>query len=230
MTVAGAIQVRDVVVDHQTAYGMVRSLVCPDLEVAPRSSVAVVGPSGCGKSTLLGLLAGLAVPTSGDVRIGSVLLSSCPDHGRATFRRQRLGMVHQADNLLPHLTVEENVGLALAIADVGKRSARADRVSAVLERLGLGALGGRLPDHLSGGQRQRAAVARAIIHRPAIILADEPTGSLDPVAAQGVMDLLLDVHGDLGATLVVVTHDLGMAAQLGRTVHLRAPARTAGGG
>lgn len=216
------------VVDHRTDRGLIQALACAAVAVKGGTSMAVMGPSGCGKSTLLGLLAGLALPTRGTVSIGTETITSLSERARVTFRRRALGMVYQADNLLPHLTVEENVGLQLAICrrDTGA-AYRADPV-AVLGRLGLGPLARRLPDQLSGGQRQRVAVARAIIHRPAVILADEPTGALDAASSRIVITMLLDVQREIGATLVLVTHDPEIASHLDRVVHLARPALPSG--
>ena len=132
-------------------------------------------------------------------------------------------MVYQADNLLPHLTVEENTGLQLAIRDGQAGPGSRAQVAQVLDRLGIGNLASRLPDQLSGGQRQRAAVARAMIHRPSVVLADEPTGALDAVTGHAVIKLLVEVQRELGATLVVVTHDPQIAAHLDRVVELLPP-------
>lgn len=208
-----SISVHDVVVDH----GSVRALSCPSFSISAGESVAVMGPSGCGKSTLLGLLAGLAVPTSGTVSVGDVCVSSLSSRERGRFRRKHLGMVYQADNLLPYLTVEENVGLQLGISGTGSSVD-----PSLLGRLGLASLSERLPDQLSGGQRQRTAVARAIVHRPDVLLADEPTGALDDEAAGKVIELLIDVQRGAGATLVLVTHDPAIAAFAERTVYLDA--------
>lgn len=215
------VRVRDVVVDHAAhTAGTIRALSCPALDVAAGTSLAVMGPSGCGKSTLLGLLAGLAVPTQGSVRIGPETISSMSERERVRFRRHALGMVYQADNLLPHLTVEENLGLQVSIC---RGDAAADGrfdPAALLTRLGLGALARRFPDQLSGGQRQRVAVARAVVHRPGVILADEPTGALDDANAAVVVELLVDVQRELGATLVLVTHDPKLGSHLDRVVQL----------
>jgi ABC-type lipoprotein export system ATPase subunit len=216
----------DLVVDHRTATGPVRALECAHLAVDGGSSLAVMGPSGCGKSTLLGLLAGLALPTRGSVTIGARTISALGERDRVAFRRWALGMVYQADNLLPHLTIEENVGLQLSICRRDTMPERRADPGAVLNRLGLGELAERFPDQLSGGQRQRAAVARAIIHRPAVILADEPTGALDAASAQAVIALLVEVQREIGATLILVTHDPAIAAHLERTVHLARPSPT----
>ena len=220
----GSILAEHVVVDHDTVAGPVRALECERLQIAAGESVAVMGPSGCGKSTLLGVLAGLATPTHGSVTVGGETVSSMSARDRGRFRRRSLGMVYQSDNLLPHLTVEENVGLQLAICRRELRHREADAARSdpgqVLDRLGLAGLAGRLPDQLSGGQRQRAAVARAVINAPAVLLADEPTGALDGASAQSVIELLMDVHRRLGATLVLVTHDPQIAGRLDRIVHL----------
>lgn len=214
----------ELVVDHSTANGTVRALAHGGLAVDGGTSVAIMGPSGCGKSTLLGLLAGLALPTSGLVTVGGTGVSELSERDRVRFRRRSVGMVYQSDNLLPHLTVEENVGLSLAIGRRGGVAHAAEPAGALLDRLGLAELAARLPDQLSGGQRQRVAVARAVIHRPAIILADEPTGSLDADNARRVIDLLVEVHAHIDATLVIVTHDPAVADRADRIEHLDRPA------
>lgn len=213
-----SVTARDLVVAYRTPRGTVQALRHARLEVGVGESVAIMGPSGCGKSTLLGLLAGLATPDSGTVTIGDTVISSLPEKARIRFRRENLGMVYQEDNLMPHLTVEENVGLQLAIARPDGDSDH--EVSALLARLGLAALSTRLPDQLSGGQRQRVAVARAVIHRPAVILADEPTGSLDRASAELTIDTLIDSQREIGATLVLVTHDPRIAGRADRIVTL----------
>jgi putative ABC transport system ATP-binding protein len=212
-----SIQVESVVVRHTAAHGPIAALDGVSFTVDAGSSVAVVGPSGCGKSTLLGVLGGLALPTAGTVRIGGEEISALPERRCAEFRRAHVGFVYQADNLLPFLTVVENVGLQLAL---DAPAAGADRSLELLDRLGLAEEAHRLPDHLSGGQRQCAAVARAVVHRPEVILADEPTGALDAANAAGVIDLLLDVQRGIGATLVMVTHDEGAAGRMDRRIGL----------
>lgn len=214
-----AVRVDDLVVEHPTASGPLRALDGLDLTVEAGTLVGVVGPSGCGKSTLLGVLAGLATPTSGTVTIGSTEITALSEPARVAFRKGAIGVVYQADNLLPFLSVTENVRLQLALC--GDDDDPEWRTHEVLERLGLGALGDRLPDELSGGQRQRAAVARAIVHRPALILADEPTGALDEANAAAVIRLLTDAHRTLGATVVLVTHDPSIAQSMQRVVTLR---------
>jgi putative ABC transport system ATP-binding protein len=218
MSMDASITVDSVIVEHQTSSGPVRALDGVSFTVGSGSSVAITGPSGGGKSTLLGVIGGLARPTSGSVRIGAAQISDLPEGDRSDFRRTHIGFVYQADNLLPFLTLIENVGLQLALN--GEKSG-AGKSLAVLADLGLASLAYRLPDHLSGGQRQRASVARAIVHQPKIILADEPTGALDTANAVGVIDLLLGMQREIGATLIMVTHDRDAAGRLDRQIHLR---------
>jgi ABC-type lipoprotein export system ATPase subunit len=218
VSIDASITMDSVIVEHQTASGPVRALNGVSLTVDAGSSVAITGPSGGGKSTLLGVIGGLARPTRGSVRIGGAEISELSERDRSDFRRSQIGFIYQADNLLPFLTLLENVGLQLSLN--GKSSGTGTSL-AVLAELGLAGLAYRLPDHLSGGQRQRAAVARAIAHQPKIILADEPTGALDTANAAGVIDLLLAMQREIGATLIMVTHDRDAAKRLSRQVHLR---------
>jgi putative ABC transport system ATP-binding protein len=218
MSIDASIAVESVVVEHQTASGPVRALDSVSFTVDTGSSVAITGPSGGGKSTLLGVVGGLARPTSGTVRIGDSQISELSERDRSDFRRSHIGFVYQADNLLPFLTLLENVGLQLSLNGEPSGTGRS---LAMLANLGLAGLAYRLPDHLSGGQRQRAAVARAIVHQPEIILADEPTGALDAANAVGVIDLLLGMQREIGATLIMVTHDRDAAGRLDRQIHLQ---------
>lgn len=218
MSMDASITVESVMVEHQTASGPVRALDGVSFTVDSGSSVAITGPSGGGKSTLLGVVGGLARPTSGTVRIGDSQISELAERERSDFRRSHIGFVYQADNLLPFLTLLENVGLQLSL---NGESSGTGRSLAMLANLGLAGLAYRLPDHLSGGQRQRAAVARAIVHQPEIILADEPTGALDAANAVGVIDLLLEMQREIGATLIMVTHDRDAASRLDRQIHLQ---------
>ena len=218
MSIDASITLDSVVVEHQTSSGPVRALDGVSFAVDSGSSVAITGPSGGGKSTLLGVIGGLARPTSGTVRIGDSQISELSEGDRSDFRRSHIGFVYQADNLLPFLTLLENVGLQLALNGTSSGTGKS---LAMLANLGLAGLAYRLPDHLSGGQRQRAAVARAIVHQPKIILADEPTGALDTANAAGVIDLLLAMQREIGATLIMVTHDRDAARRLDRQIHLR---------
>ena len=220
MSGASSIKVRSLVVDYVTLAGPLRALDCSELSVEAGASLAIVGPSGCGKSTMLCMLAGLAQPSTGSVDIGGTVMTDLSEAERIAFRKTTIGMVYQADNLLPFLTLAENIRLQLALS--GNTDNAETRTADLLDRLGIGALGDRLPDQLSGGQRQRAAIVRAIVHRPSLILADEPTGALDVANAAGVIDLLLEVQRQLGATLVIVTHDPSIARRMQRTVTLRA--------
>jgi putative ABC transport system ATP-binding protein len=204
------VRVEDVGVQHRTAAGIVHALHGVTLGVPSGTSVAVVGPSGCGKSTLLGLLGGLDLPTTGSVRVGSHVVSALGDRERAAFRRGNVGYVYQNDNLLPFLTVEENLAFQLALNPDG--AADPGHAPRLLARLGLDALARRVPDQLSGGQRQRVAIARAIVHRPRLLLADEPTGALDSRSGEQVMDLLIDLN-QIGQTLLIVTHDPHLATR-----------------
>ena len=218
MSIDASIIVDSIVVEHQTSSGPVRALDGVSFGVISGSSVAITGPSGGGKSTLLGVIGGLAQPTSGTVWIGDAQISELSDGDRSDFRRSHIGFVYQADNLHPFLTLLENVGLQLALDG---QYAGTGRSLAALANLGLAGLAYRLPDQLSGGQRQRAAVARAIVHQPKIILADEPTGALDAANAAGVIDLLLDMQREIGATLIMVTHDRDAALRLDWQLHLQ---------
>jgi ABC-type lipoprotein export system ATPase subunit len=219
-----------IVVDRVTKHyampaGAVRALDGVTLEVAPGASLAITGASGCGKSTLLGLIAGLEAPTSGGVSIGGQEISRLSERLRVRLRRRHVGLVFQSDNLLPFLSALENVALQLALRGAANGY---ERCLALLAELGLADQADKLPDQLSGGERQRVAIARALINRPAVIVADEPTGSLDADNSAAIVDLLLVAQRETSATLVVVTHDPEVAARMDRTVCLR-DGRLAGG-
>jgi putative ABC transport system ATP-binding protein len=192
------------------------------VELAVRSGelVAIVGPSGCGKSTLLHLIAGLATPTSGQLFVDGRELSRMTDAERADLRRRSIGLVFQRFNLLPHLSVEHNIGLAERIAE-GRWRERSDARVELMERLGIAAKAARRPAELSGGEQQRVAIARALVNRPKLLLADEPTGSLDSENAGAVLDLLADLNERYGQTIVMITHDPEAAARCRRTVRMR---------
>jgi putative ABC transport system ATP-binding protein len=215
---AVSISLESVVREYATPAGVVRAINGVTLRLAAGRSLAITGPSGCGKSTLLGLIAGLEPPSAGRVVIGDVEISSMSERERVRLRRHELGLIFQADNLLPFLSAVENVALQLALCGVGDRY---ERCSELLAELGLADHQHKLPDQLSGGQRQRVAVAGALIKEPRVILADEPTGSLDADNSSGVIDLLLDAQRNTGATLVVVTHDAAVAERMDENVRLR---------
>ena len=180
--------------------------------------VALLGESGVGKSTLLNCIAGLDRADSGSVRIAGTDLSTLNDDGCARLRREQLGFVFQAFHVLPHLTVAENVSLPLRLQ--GRPSET--RVATLLAAVGLQGLGERLPAQLSGGQLQRVAIARAVVHAPGLILADEPTGNLDPVTARLVLDVLRAEVQDTGAACLLVTHSEAAAARADRVLRLTA--------
>jgi putative ABC transport system ATP-binding protein len=181
------------------------------LEVAPGTLVAVLGESGVGKSTLLNLVAGLDRPDAGRIIVADRDLATMSDDELTVFRRKHIGFVFQAFHVLPYLTVAQNVALPLALLEVGD-SAAAERVSAMLGAVGLADRASSLPRELSGGELQRTAIARALVHRPDIVLADEPTGNLDPTTAAGIIDLLRERIHDAGATGILVTHSRAAAA------------------
>jgi putative ABC transport system ATP-binding protein len=186
------------------------------MDVAPGEFVAIIGESGVGKSTMLNCLAGLDTISQGSVTVRGTDITRLDDHAQAMFRRQHLGFVFQAFHVLPHLDVMSNVGLPLMLLcqpDDG-------RVSEALAAVGLADLGRRLPQQLSGGQLQRVAIARALIHRPALILADEPTGNLDPDTADKVMKVLAHQARSHGTACVMVTHSLSAARQADRVLCL----------
>ena len=188
-----------------------------DLEVTPGEAVAVVGASGSGKSTLLALLAGLDTPTSGAVMLDGVDLFSLDEDRRAELRGRMLGFVFQSFQLLPALTALENVMLPLELAD---RADAEDLARQMLVRVGLGERLNHYPKHLSGGEQQRVALARAFVVRPKLLLADEPTGSLDAESGAAVIALLFELNREYSTTLVLVTHDEALAARCARMVRL----------
>ncbi|WP_397409276.1 ABC transporter ATP-binding protein [Polaromonas sp.] len=186
------------------------------LQVAPGEFVAIVGESGVGKSTLLNCMAGLDSWNAGSVALDGTDLGALDDDQRALLRREKVGFVFQAFHVLPHLDVAQNVALPLLL--LGQHDPA--RVQAMLAAVGLAGLGGRLPQQLSGGQLQRVAIARALIHQPRLLLADEPTGNLDPTTAARVMDALVAQTREHGAALVLVTHSETAAARADRVLHL----------
>ena len=188
-------------------------------QIAAGETVAIVGASGSGKSTLLGLLAGLDVPSAGPVRLKGTDIVALDEDARARLRATSLGFVFQSFQLLPHLTALENVMLPLEL--VGQSDA-ATRARKLLEEVGLAARLHHYPRTLSGGEQQRVALARAYVTEPALLLADEPTGSLDAATGQAVIDLLFRLNREHGTTLLLVTHDLDIAARCARRLHLAA--------
>jgi len=199
------------------ADGKVRALDGVDLDVRKGEFVAITGPSGCGKSTLLNLLAALDVATSGTIRVGSYDLQHLRNSNQ--YRRQEVGLVFQFHNLLPRLSAVRNIEIAM----MGSHRPRANRSAQALELLddvGLSGLSDRRPPQLSGGERQRVAVARALANDPAVLFADEPTGSLDSNSVAMVLGLFEGLRSERGLTIVLVTHDDAVAAAADRTIHM----------
>jgi putative ABC transport system ATP-binding protein len=204
------------------SYGDLTVFEQVDLTVARGEFVAIVGESGVGKSTLLNCMAGLDTWSAGRVLFDGVDIGTLSDTARALLRRQHVGFVFQAFHVLPHLDVAQNVGLPLLLLGQHNKPQTDARVQAMLEAVGLQGLGGRLPQQLSGGQLQRVAIARALVHGPSLLLADEPTGNLDPQTAALVMDALVAQTRSHGASLVLVTHSQAAAARADRTLLLSA--------
>jgi lipoprotein-releasing system ATP-binding protein len=195
-----------------TAAETLRVLQGLDLSVEPGSRVAIMGASGSGKSTLLSILGGLDLPTAGRARVGGWELSSLPERRLAEFRSQAVGFVFQFHYLLKDFTALENAAMPAYMRGVPKKRAY-ERAASLLGDMGLGNRFDHFPSQLSGGERQRAAIARALVNSPAIVLADEPTGNLDAASSLNVREVLFGLSSRYGTTLVVVTHDQGLASQ-----------------
>jgi putative ABC transport system ATP-binding protein len=191
-----------------------------DLHIAKGDVVSIVGPSGSGKSTLLNLIGGLDRPTSGEIRIEGQALSSLPDDELTRIRRDKIGFIFQFFNLLPTLNCLENVSLPLHLRNWPRKRIES-RARELLDLVQLGHRLEHLPDELSGGERQRVAIARALSVYPPILLADEPTGNLDTRTGEEILKLIQDLHSRLGATVLIVTHDMGVAEQCARSIKLR---------
>src|SRR6266704_5336106 len=198
--------------------GAVNVLTDVSLEVPRGQFLAVAGPSGSGKSTLLGLVAGLDQPTAGRITVAGVEITRLGEDALARFRRDTIGYVFQSYHLIPTLTALENVAVPLELA--GEPHAL-DRAGALLAEVGLAGRARHYPVQLSGGEQQRVAVARAVCRRPRLLLADEPTGNLDSATGKQIIELLVDLHRNLGSTLVLVTHDPALASLADRVITLR---------
>ena len=187
-------------------------------EIPAKQTVAIVGPSGSGKSTLLGLMAGLDRPTTGSIQLDGTDITNMGESQMARFRREKVGYIFQSFHLIPTLTAIENVAVPLELSGVSRAD---DRAAELLAVVGLSDRMGHYPVQLSGGEQQRVAVARAFACRPPILLADEPTGNLDSSTGAHIIQLLLSLHRDYGTTLVLVTHDAGLASSMQRVLSLR---------
>ena len=208
------------------ATGVLTILHDISFDLAERESVAIVGASGSGKSTLLSILAGLDVPSSGTVTVAGTELFSLDEDARAALRARQMGFVFQSFQLLSHLTALENVMLPLEL--MGRHDAR-QAATEMLQRVGLGERLGHYPRVLSGGEQQRVALARAFVVKPAVLLADEPTGSLDFATGEKVMELMFAMNREAGTTLVLVTHDREIASRCDRPLRIEAGRLVAGG-
>ncbi len=213
------LETREVLKSYSNAGQIIQAVDHVSFAVRPGEFVALVGPSGSGKTTLLALLAGLLQPTSGEVQIGGQQLSKLNDAQRTRFRAQKIGFVFQASNLVPYLTAQENVELMLKLNGTLTRE-RAARVRELLARLGLETRLKNLPAQMSGGQQQRVAIARALAHQPDVVLADEPTASLDTERAFQVVQTLGDLIHEQQRAGIMVTHDLRMCRWVDRIVRM----------
>lgn len=207
-------------VDVRYSFGKTVALANASATVAPGERVALVGPSGSGKTTFLYCLAGLLRPAGGQVMFNGKELTKLSDEERSELRLRSFGFVFQFAELVPELTIRENIALPLDLAGI-RRAERIERVSALLARLGLTAEADRRPAQVSGGQAQRAAVARAVVHKPSVVFADEPTGSLDTANGEAVINLLFGLAEEQGSAVVLVTHDPKVAGRADRVLELR---------
>src|SRR3984893_5346995 len=213
------VEVRGVHRSYGKGATTVHAVAGVDLDVAEGEVLALMGPSGCGKSTLLHLIGGLDRPDQGTVRVAGQQWGSVSGRALAELRRATCGFVFQNLMLLPTATAYENIEVPLVLAGV-KPAERAERVTELLDQVGLAAQAADLPDQLSGGQQQRVGIARALVHRPALVLADEPTGSLDSATAQIITELLVNAAKDQGTAVVLVTHDPAVGIHADRIVRL----------
>ncbi|MEX1167317.1 MAG: ABC transporter ATP-binding protein [Hydrogenophaga sp.] len=217
MNPSAFIETHQLCMSYPLAQGRVDVLRDVSIRIEAGTRVAIAGPSGSGKTSLLLLLSGLERPSAGRVMVDGVDLGALDADGLADMRRDKVGIVFQSFHLLSSLNALDNVALPLQMA--GSRNAK-EAAKRMLERVGLGARLDHRPSQLSGGEQQRVAIARALVHRPRLLLADEPTGNLDDTTAQSVRELLFELNRETGTTLVLVTHDLDFAAQCDRVLRL----------
>jgi putative ABC transport system ATP-binding protein len=205
---------------YDGAGAKVTALTNVSLAIAPGEFAALMGPSGCGKSTLLHLVAGVDLPTSGEVRVDGCALARLSDRALSQFRRDRVGIVYQFYNLLPTMSAWENVALPALLAGLPARAVR-ERAEEVLRQVGMLHRKNHWPHELSGGEMQRTAIGRALVNGPPVLLADEPTGNLDSKAGREVLELLAHLNSERGATILLATHSQEAAAFARRIIHLR---------
>ena len=222
------IQAENVSRQYRLGESLIAAVDGVSLEIRAGEFVALLGSSGSGKSTLLNLLAGLDRPTAGAIHVRGKNLAAMDAVELARYRRDTVGMVFQSFNLLPRMTLEENVELPLRLAEV-ERGERAARVGEALERVRLGARRAHRPSELSGGEQQRGALARALVNRPAILFADEPTGNLDSVNGEQILTLLREIQGSLGMTIVMVTHERPLAERFANRIVVLSDGRLVSG-
>lgn len=196
----------------------VRALDHASLHIKPHEFVSIIGPSGSGKSTLMNIIGCLDTADAGEYLLDGIPIENYAENELAAIRNKKIGFVFQSFNLIPKLTAEENVELPLIYQKLGKAE-RQQRVAQALERVGLSKRAKHLPTEMSGGQQQRAAIARALVTRPSLILADEPTGNLDSKTSQEIMDIFHQLHSQ-GNTIVLITHDEQVARQAQRSIHI----------
>lgn len=216
-----AVRARQLIKIYRNGTQVLRALDGVDLEIEEGEHIALIGRSGSGKSTLLNLLAGIDVPDQGEITIGKQAMSAMGERQRTLLRRRCIGFVYQAFNLIPTLTVGENVALPLELNDFNGTAA-SEQARMILEQVDLADRFAAFPDQLSGGEQQRVAIARALVHRPQLILADEPTGNLDAQTGRQVLDLLHGLSAERRHGLLVVTHSRAVADRAHRVVALEA--------
>ena len=214
------ITLKDVTRDYTSGQGTVHALDHVSLRIERHEFVAISGPSGCGKSTLIHLLAGLDRPTSGEIFVDGLALHSADDAALTQFRRRHVGLVFQFFNLLPTMNVRENVSLPLLLQGLAPAESERD-ADELIELVGLKERENHFVHQLSGGEQQRTAIARALVHRPSLVIADEPTGNLDSHSAAAVMQLLEKIGGEGRTTLIVVTHSDEVARAASRRIEMR---------
>src|SRR5712664_1032917 len=210
--------------DYRLGETVIRAVNDLSLEICSGEFLALLGSSGSGKSTLLNLMAGLDRPTSGAIHVRGQNLAALDSQELARYRRETVGMVFQSFNLLPRMTLEENIELPLRLAEVD-RSERGPRVSEALERVGLGPRRQHRPSELSGGEQQRGALARALVNRPTILFADEPTGNLDSVNGEQILLLMREFQNSLGMTIIMVTHERPLAEKYANRIAMLSDGR-----